>query len=160
MVYCKKCGAKLDKDSNFCKTCGSNIGIIKYKRGTNINLANKKRRVEFIFGILGGILGLVATWLIYSKYLFEGDSTLLTMEMAIYLFFGIITSLVGITGAIFLRFNYIKLGSWLMIGSGFIQLMVAITIIGNALPQGYIYHLPSFLLLAIGGLIALLKKNE
>ncbi|MDO8633758.1 MAG: DUF4064 domain-containing protein [archaeon] len=115
------------------------------------------RTVEFVLGLIGGILGffgaLAALLLgglagaigeaVESKEVVDSSSFIVVLGFA-----AIIFSIVGIVGSVLVR-NKPRLGGALMLVSA----------IGGLISISWFYSL-SFILLLIGGLMGVLKKNN
>lgn len=108
-----------------------------------------KRTAEFVLGLLGGIFGFFGAFLglivggIGSAFKASGASTISYLAG-----FAIIFSIIGIVGAALVK-SKPKLGGWFMIVSA----------VGGLICISLFYLLP-FVLLLIGGLMALIRKEK
>lgn len=108
-----------------------------------------KRTVEFVLGLIGGILGFfgaifaLAVGGIVGVFGAEGASTVSNLGWA-----GIFFSILGIVGAALVK-SKTKLAGWLMIVSA----------VGGVISISFAYAL-SFILLIIAGLMAVIKKSD
>ena len=107
-----------------------------------------KRTVEFVLGLIGGIVGFFGA--IFALFVgglagaFGAKSASLVVGAG---WFAILFSILGIVGAALVK-SKTKLGGWLMI----------ISAVGGVISISFAYAL-SFVLLIIAGLMAVIKKE-
>lgn len=146
--YCPNCGSQLNLESaQFCNNCGTKIIPAEYNR-EKIESAGKPLTVEFILGLIGGIIGFFAG---IAAILFGSLAAAFSVNNAsnvIGLGFGaVIFSIIGIVGAAFVK-SKTKIAGYLMI----------ISAIGGLICISAFYIL-SFILLIIGGIMAVRYKE-
>ncbi len=108
-----------------------------------------KRTAEFVLGLLGGIFGFFGAFFALTfgaiDTAFSGTSSSVTgLGWSALLF-----SILGIIGAALVKSKKVKLAGWLMV----------IAAVGGVISISFFYILPGLLLL-IGGLMALLRKEQ
>lgn len=137
-MFCKNCGQELPDDTVFCSKCGANQGTEHRKE--------KSRTVELVLGLLGGIFGFFGALFaigiggLAGAFGASGASDVIGLGFA-----AIIFSIIGIIGAVIVK-SKTKAAGWLMIISAF----------GGLISISFAYLL-SFILLLIGGIMALKK---
>ena len=146
--YCPNCGSQLKVESGqFCNDCGGKIAQPEYNR-EKIESGGKPLTVEFILGLIGGLIGFfagIAALVIgglASAFSVDGGSNIIGLG-----FGAIIFSIVGIVGAAIVK-SKTKIAGYLMI----------ISAIGGLICISAFYIL-SFILLIIGGIMAV-RHNE
>lgn len=141
--FCNQCGAELNSDAIFCDKCGSKCG-----NKTESQPAGKPVTVEFILGLLGGVLGFFAgiaaigVGAFGSAFSVQGASSIIGLGVG-----AVIFSIIGIVGAAIVKTNT-KNAGYLMI----------ISAIGGLICISAFYIL-SFILLIIGGVMAVRHKG-
>jgi Protein of unknown function (DUF4064)/zinc-ribbon domain len=138
--YCNKCGSEIKSDiATFCDKCGTKL---------NDGTGGKPVTVEFILGLIGGILGFlvglaeIAFGSLGTAFAVQGSSNIIGLG-----FGAIIFSIIGIVGAAIVK-NHTKIAGYLMI----------ISAIGGLICAS-IFYILSFILLIIGGIMAVRYKN-
>ncbi len=137
-MYCKNCGQELPEDIVFCSKCGANQKAAPKKE--------KSRTLELVLGLLGGIFGFfgaifaLGVGSLGAAFGASGASDIIGLGFA-----AIIFSIIGIIGAVIVK-SKTKAAGWLMIVSAF----------GGLISISFAYLL-SFILLLIGGIMALKK---
>jgi hypothetical protein len=112
-----------------------------------------KRTVEFVLGLIGGILGFIIIFSIMG-FISAGDVILGTegsetsQSLISSGWWGILFSIIGIVGASIVK-NKTKVAGWMMI----------VAAVGGIFSAGLFFLLP-FVLLIIAGLMALIKKGK
>ena len=154
LQYCPNCGSQIKVESaQFCNYCGAkfsdtgNIGKTENNR-EKIESSGKPLTVEFILGLIGGIIGFFAGFAaiaiggLASAFSVNGGSDIIGLG-----FGAIIFSIIGIVGAAIVK-SKTKIAGYLMI----------ISAIGGILCISAFYTL-SFILLIIGGIMAVRYKE-
>ena len=146
MKNCPYCAEEILFDAIKCKHCGELLGDSRNKE----TLKNAdKRTLEFILGLIGGILGiLVAYFVLFFGNVGEtfdliafGDIKKLGMTTLLF-------SIYGIIGAVIVRFNG-KQGGWIMVTSA----------VGGVISSSLFYLIPGILLL-IPGVMGIRKRIQ
>jgi len=141
--FCNHCGSELNSDAIFCDKCGT-----KCNNNIENQPAGKPVTVEFILGLLGGILGFFAgvaaigIGAFGSAFSVQGASSIIGLGIG-----AVIFSIIGIVGAAIVKTNT-KNAGYLMI----------ISAIGGLICISAFYIL-SFILLIIGGVMAVRHKG-
>ncbi|GAB6284791.1 MAG: hypothetical protein STSR0009_09910 [Methanoregula sp.] len=141
--FCNQCGSEINSDALFCDKCGK-----KCSTGSGSQTAGKSVTVEFILGLIGGIIGFFAgvaaigIGALGSAFSAQGASSLIGLGIG-----AIIFSIIGIVGAAIVKSNT-KNAGYLMI----------ISAIGGLICISAFYIL-SFILLIIGGVMAVRHKE-
>ena len=147
--FCPNCGSQIKVESpQFCNDCGAkindthNIELTEYNREKTETMG-KSLTVEFILGLIGGIIGFLAGFAaiaiggLGSAMSVNGASGIIGLGIG-----AIIFSIIGIIGAAIVK-NKTKIAGYLMI----------ISAIGGLICVSAFYIL-SFVLLIIAGLMA------
>lgn len=142
-MYCNYCGKNIKDEVKFCPECG--MAIQKMQLEGSVSPGNMNRTLEFVLGLIGGILGVVSAVLVlFNKLdLFTADSGLGSFGIAALLF-----SLIGIIGAVMVSISG-KLGGIIMILSSVFGIL--------SIFLGYII---SGILLLIAGIISVIKPDQ
>jgi hypothetical protein len=153
--FCPECGSQLvNETSKFCDKCGSSTdGVsttnqMKPYSGKE-KTGGKPLTVEFILGLLGGIIGFLAGFVaiavgsLGSAFAVNGASTVVGLGLG-----AIVFSIIGIIGAAIVK-SKTKLAGYLMI----------ISAIGGLICISAFYIL-SFILLIIAGIMAVRYKDQ
>jgi hypothetical protein len=152
--FCPECGGPLvNETSKFCDKCGAKTGEGNTDRQKEsyheqVKTGGKPLTVEFILGLIGGIIGFFAGVAaifiggLGSAFSVSGSSNLIGLG-----FGAIIFSIIGIVGAAIVK-SKTKLSGYLMI----------ISAIGGLICISAFYIL-SFILLIIGGILAVRYKE-
>jgi len=141
--FCNQCGTELNSDAVFCDKCGT-----KCSNNIENQSAGKPVTVEFILGLIGGIIGFLAgvvaigIGVLGSAFAVKESSSLIGLGIG-----GVIFSIIGIVGAAIVKSNT-KNAGYLMI----------ISAIGGLFCISVFYIL-SFILLIIGGVMAIRHKG-
>ena len=146
--YCPNCGSQLKLESaQFCNDCGAKIAPTEQNR-EKIESGGKPLTVEFILGLIGGIIGFFAG---IAAILIGSIASAFSVNSAsnvIGLGFGaIIFSIIGIVGTAIVK-SKTKIAGYLMI----------ISAVGGLICISAFYIL-SFILLIIGGIMAVRYKE-
>jgi len=153
--FCPECGSPLAKEiSKFCDKCGATISSSNSSKQKELDQEKVKTggqslTVEFIFGLLGGIIGFSITfaiWVILSlgDILFSSNAGSTVVREAPW---AMGFSIIGIIGAAIVK-SRTKISGYLMI----------ISAIGGLIIAGWFYILPFFLLI-IAGIMAVRHKD-
>jgi len=152
--FCSECGSPLNSETaKFCNKCGVSIEEIKSDAQKEsdqekVRTGGNSLTVEFILGLIGGIIGFfagIAALLIgslASAFSVSGGSTAIGLGFGAILF-----SIIGIVGAALVK-SKTKIAGYLMI----------ISAIGGLICVSVFYIL-SFILLIIGGIMAVRYKG-
>jgi hypothetical protein len=140
--YCPNCGSQLKIESpQFCNDCGAKIA--QQTEYYQEKAGGKPLTVEFILGLIGGIIGFLAGAFaimfggLASAFAVKGASDIVGLGMGAILF-----SIIGIIGAAIVK-SRTKIAGYLMI----------ISAIGGLICISAFYIL-SFILLIIAGIMA------
>ena len=152
--YCPNCGSQIkDESAKFCDNCGAKLyeSSIAEQKATDmekIETGGKPLTVEFILGLIGGIIGFFASVAaiviagLASAFSMHGASNLIGLGFGATIF-----SIIGIIGAAIVK-SKTKIAGYLMI----------ISAIGGLICISAFYLL-SFILLIIGGIMAVRHKE-
>jgi hypothetical protein len=152
--FCSECGGPLvSETSKFCDKCGAKTGETNTDRQKEsdqekVKTGGKPLTVEFILGLIGGIIGFLAGVVaivvgsLGSAFALKGASDIIGLGLG-----AIIFSIIGIIGAAIVK-SKTKTSGYLMI----------ISAIGGLICISGFYIL-SFILLIIAGIMAVRHKE-
>ena len=107
MVYCQKCGLKLNTDANFCPECGAAMGANQLNLPTSFFSSSPKLILSGILIIFASILSLRSGISYFEIYMWNIGTTSGTIYL-LFVLFNILGFCFGIMAAlyIFQRKNY------------------------------------------------------
>lgn len=138
VIFCSKCGAENNKESDFCVSCGTPLNGAVNTEKTEVVKENT-RTTEFVIGLIGAIFGFIGAFIALLFSTFSSDITGLGIS-------ALLASILGIVGAIYVKKNP-RIAAILLLISA-IWVFISISLFG-VIPG---------ILLGIAGILALVRK--